>query len=109
MAKGELLGRIDCPCCGTKNGMRVTEDKNAQPFGYCDATCNVQLRLGGTSYRVEKFYERYPHVRRAGSVTVPYTEGEGEKEKPVTVTDGNAKGKGKTAAPSYLELLGVRA
>lgn len=32
MAKGDLMGVIDCPVCGYGNGMRVAEDKNGDPI-----------------------------------------------------------------------------
>ncbi|SHL45283.1 hypothetical protein SAMN05216428_102449 [Nitrosospira sp. Nsp11] len=120
MAKGDLLGKIECPCCGTPGGMRVTEDKNGQPFGYCEATCNVQMRLGGSGYRVDQFYKKYPGVRRPGAVTVTVTGEGGAQEKPVTVTgEGGVSvkpvpvtgGKGKpvkAAIPDYLSMLGVK-
>jgi hypothetical protein len=64
MAKGEVLGFIDCPHCGLKDGMRITEDKNGEPFGFCEAECDGQLRVGGKARRVEKFYTKHPHLRR---------------------------------------------
>lgn len=56
----EVLGHIDCPCCGTAKGMRITADKNGAPFGYCEANCNVQMRIGGDARRVAAFVARYP-------------------------------------------------
>lgn len=56
----EVLGHIDCPCCGTPKGMRVTPDRNGAPFGYCEANCNAQLRVGGDARRVAAFVARYP-------------------------------------------------
>ncbi|HEY6093811.1 MAG TPA: hypothetical protein VIU93_02550, partial [Gallionellaceae bacterium] len=44
--------------------MRITKDKNGQPFGYCEAECDAQLRIGGKVRRVEKFLALYPHLRR---------------------------------------------
>ena len=66
MAKGELLGRIDCSCCGLAKGLRVTEDKNGAPFGFCDAGCNYQMRIGGDAVRIDRFYALYPSVKRSG-------------------------------------------
>jgi len=57
-----IHGRIDCPCCGHEKGMRVTADKNGKPFGFCDANCGVQLRIGGDKFREEKFKKRYPAI-----------------------------------------------
>lgn len=56
----KVLGHIDCPSCGTVGGMRITHDKNGQPFGFCEAECDQQLRIGGSARRVRKFIERYP-------------------------------------------------
>jgi hypothetical protein len=55
-----VLGHIDCPTCGTVGGMRITADKNGDPFGYCEAECSQQLRVGGDARRVRKFLARYP-------------------------------------------------
>lgn len=55
-----VLGHIDCPTCGAVKGMRITHDKNDHPFGYCEADCSQQLRIGGDQRRVKKFVERYP-------------------------------------------------
>lgn len=56
----ETLGHIDCPTCGTAGGMRITRDKNGDPFGYSEACCNQQLRIGGDRRRVAAFVARYP-------------------------------------------------
>ena len=63
---GPVLGHIDCPSCGTPKGMRITHDKNGDPFGYCEATCSQQMRVGGLADRVRRFVARYPW---AGPVT----------------------------------------
>jgi hypothetical protein len=55
-----ILGHIDCPTCGTKGGMRITPDKNGDPFGYCEAECGQQLRVGGDRRRVAAFVKLYP-------------------------------------------------
>lgn len=65
MADKKVLGHIDCPYCGFVGGMRITEDKNGQPFGYCEADCSGQLRVGGDALRVRKFRAKYPHIDRA--------------------------------------------
>jgi hypothetical protein len=39
--------------------MRVTEDKNGEPFGFCENGCAQQLRIGGNASRVAKFRARY--------------------------------------------------
>jgi hypothetical protein len=69
MAKGEILGHIDCPTCGTAKGMRITHDKNGDPFGYCEAECNQQMRIGGDKRRVKAFLARYPWAAGAAPVT----------------------------------------
>lgn len=56
----EILGHIDCPSCGAAKGMRVTHDKNGEPFAFCEANCNQQLRIGGDKRRVRLFLERFP-------------------------------------------------
>ena len=68
MAK-EVLGHIDCPTCGTVKGMRVTLDRNGEPFGYCEATCSQQLRVGGDRSRVAAFLKRFPWA--AGKPAAP--------------------------------------
>lgn len=60
MKEDRVLGHIDCPTCGTVRGMRITHDKNGHPFGYCEAECSQQLRIGGDMRRVRKFIARYP-------------------------------------------------
>ena len=74
----DILGHIDCPSCGTVKGMRITHDKNAEPFGFCEAECGQQLRIGGNPRRVQQFVKRHPW---AGTVTAPTP-----AAKPVTVT-----------------------
>ena len=59
MMARDVLGHIDCPCCGHAKGMRITADKNGAPFGYCEANCNVQMRVGGDARRVAAFVARY--------------------------------------------------
>lgn len=85
-----ILGHIDCPTCGGKNTMRITQDKNGQPFGYCAITaaaCRQQLRIGGDDIRVESFLARYPWAAAApeNPVTVTVT-APAPMKKPVTVT-----------------------
>lgn len=71
MKPRDLLGHIDCPVCGTAGGMRVTADKNLEPFGYCEADCSAQLRVGGDARRVRRFLERFPHLRAAEAAPAP--------------------------------------
>lgn len=67
-----VLGHIDCPTCGTAKGMRITSDKNGDPFGYCEATCSQQMRIGGDKSRVRRFLERFPWA--AGTSAAPVTD-----------------------------------
>lgn len=79
-----IYGRIDCPCCKTKDGVRITKDKNGEPFGFCDAKCEVQIRLGGKAYRVGEFARAYPEISakmRGEAETVAPTEIKQEKPK----------------------------
>lgn len=78
----EIYGHIECPYCGYKSGMRITQDKNGKPFGYCEANCNGQMRWGGNSAREAGFNQMHPAIaaKMAGH--------DGEKS-PVTVTDEN--------------------
>lgn len=71
MSDKSVLGYIDCPCCGTAGGMRITHDKNGHPFGFCTATCRQQLRVGPDAERVALFVERYPFA--AGKPAEPVT------------------------------------
>jgi hypothetical protein len=83
MAEKEVLGHIDCPACGEKSGMRVTLDKNGSPFGFCEANCDAQLRIGGSARRVAAFLRMYPW---AAGKPVPDTAPAPVKN-PVTVPD----------------------
>lgn len=69
MAK-EILGHIDCPVCGTAKGLRITHDKNGEPFGFCEAECNQQIRIGGNARRVAAFLKRHPWAAGPQPVTV---------------------------------------
>lgn len=41
MAKGDLLGQMDCPLCGTASN--VNEDKAGRPLLFCRHGCKLQL------------------------------------------------------------------
>lgn len=56
----EVHGHIDCPTCGLADSMRITHDKNNDPFGFCEAGCGQQMRIGGNAHRVRQFLKRYP-------------------------------------------------
>ncbi len=70
----EVLGYIDCPACGHQGGMRITHDKNSEPFGFCEANCNQQLRIGGSARRVALFVARHPWAAKPVPVPVPIPE-----------------------------------
>lgn len=84
MKQREILGHIDCPTCGTRGGMRITADKNGEPFGFCEANCGQQLRIGGDKRRVKDFVARHPWA--GGTVTAP-----ADSATPVTVTAAKAQ------------------
>lgn len=67
-----VLGHIDCPCCGKAGGLRITHDKNIEPFGFCEDGCLLQVRFGGKPARVRAFVARYPWAASV-TVTVPET------------------------------------
>jgi hypothetical protein len=79
---GKTLGHIDCPTCGTHKGMRITHDKNGDPFGYCEVTCSQQMRIGGEKSRVRRFIERFPWAASPVTVTPPEP-APAQKAKPV--------------------------
>lgn len=74
MSEKTIHGYIDCPCCGTSGGMRITHDKNGHPFGFCTAECGQQLRVGPSRDRIAHFLRRFPWA--------------GPKPEPVTVPAG---------------------
>lgn len=86
MANRDLLGHIDCPTCGHSAGMRIAEDKNGEPFGYCEANCSQQMRIGGDKRRVAEFFDNHPSIRRPGGA--------------VTVTEKNAPEEPAAKAPA---------
>lgn len=61
--------------------MRITLDKNGHPFGFCEAECGQQLRVGGDKRRVKAFVARYPWAAGEAVQDAP-----AEPAKPVTVT-----------------------
>lgn len=65
MTDKKIIGWIDCPHCGHKDGMRITADKHGAPFGFCEANCDGQLRIGGKPRRVAAFLAKYPHIAAA--------------------------------------------
>jgi hypothetical protein len=84
-----VYGRITCPHCHMPESMRITEDKNGQPFGFCDVNCAGQLKVGGNPYRVNKFYEAHPGIARAMKGE---PEPEIKPENPVTGTEAKKPG-----------------
>lgn len=56
-----VMGHMDCICCGGKGTVRVTRDKNGEPFGFCENdACFMQYRIGGRPARVATFRKRFP-------------------------------------------------
>ncbi len=87
-----VLGHIDCPTCGGIKTLRITHDKNGDPFGYCSvgaSACRQQLRIGGDDLRVESFVARYPWAGQGAApvaeAATPAAAPKAEKI-PVTVT-----------------------
>lgn len=82
----QVFGYIDCPTCGYEKGMRITADKHGAPFGFCEANCDGQLRIGGKPRRVAAFFAKYPHIANAmqekPAVTVTEEKPEPEPENP---------------------------
>lgn len=111
MKERAILGHIDCPTCGTAGGMRVTHDKNGEPFGYCEAECGQQLRVGGDRRRVAAFVARHAWATKAAEpVTVTEQKPvEKAEAKPVTVTEEKPAAKPakpRSAFDDALRLLG---
>lgn len=72
MAKGDVLGRMDCVCCGGKGTVRVSQDKNGDPFGFCErGGCCMQYRFGGKESRVEMFNEYHQQKPASGQGQPP--------------------------------------
>lgn len=105
-----ILGHIDCPTCGTAKGMRIKPDRNGDPFGYCEAECGQQLRIGGDPRRVRDFVRRYPWAGKPAPepVTAPASPAPPaplQEKIPVTVTElqGQATHHGPVKKRSALE------
>lgn len=109
MKERTILGYIACPTCGLKDGMRITEDKNGDPFGFCESHCGQQLRIGGDRRRVRDFFERYPHMQRRGDV--PATPAAAATAAPTPKAEPEPAPKAKTAPRSAmadaLRMLGA--
>lgn len=108
----EVLGHIDCPTCGTKAGMRITHDKNGEPFGYCEAHCNQQMRIGGDKRRVALFVGLFPWAAGAAPVTVTATTPEKKAApaaKPEPVATPAPEKKKRSSFDDALQFLGGRA
>lgn len=103
--------------------MRITHDKNGDPFGFCEAdlgplgVCAQQLRVGGNKGRVKRFIDRHPWAAAPGTVTAapsapaPVTEQKATAA-PVTVTapaPAPPKAKPKAANPFDFLLQGKAA
>lgn len=113
MKERTLLGHIDCPTCGMTAGMRITEDKNGEPFGYCEANCGQQLRIGGDKRRVRDFFQRHPTMQRRHDDAPAVTEQTPEAEPPAAAmpapaaaAKGKTKAEPRSAMADALRLLG---
>lgn len=84
----KIYGHINCPHCGHENGMRITADKHGEPFGFCEANCDGQLRIGGKPRRVAEFFKKHPAIAQA------------MQQKPVTVTAQDLPAPAVTAQPA---------
>lgn len=107
-----IFGYIDCPSCKTQKGMRIAEDKNGDPFGYCEARCSQQLKIGGNKYRVRDFFDAHPEMKRRQN-DAPEEQAETMQQAPQIETQEPATAKAKTAKPprsafsDALSILGV--
>ncbi len=112
MAQKPALGHIDCPTCGMVGAMRITHDKNGDPFGYCEANCGQQMRIGGDKRRVRDFLSRFPQFAPAAE---PAPAAPAAPPAPVTVTAKPAPApaektppKPRSAFEDALSALGVK-
>ncbi|WP_302172864.1 hypothetical protein [uncultured Hydrogenophaga sp.] len=107
MTTRQVLGHIDCPTCGTAGGVRITHDKNGEPFGYCEAKCHQQIRIGGDSYRVGLFLQRYPWAASkpepAAPAVAPVSKPAAPAAKAATTTPAAAPAPSKPARRSPME------
>lgn len=106
----EALGHIHCPACGTAHGMRITHDKNGDPFGYCEDHCNAQLRIGGKARRVAAFLKLYPWAAgkaatAAPAAPAPAIEAKPEASPPAAKAPAPAKAAPKKSANPFDFLL----
>lgn len=92
--------------------MRITEDKNGDPFGYCEANCGQQLRIGGDKRRVRDFFQRYPAIQRrepdaATAATVQPTPKQEQEPTPEPAPKAKAKAEPRSAMADALRMLGA--
>lgn len=92
MARAEA-GRIDCPVCKTKDGMRVRADRNGEPFLFCDLECGAQIRVGGNRNRLERFAAAHPAIAAALAGRPPVSPEPTEKSKAQPAPPAGAKPK----------------
>ena len=64
MAKGDLIGHMGCPCCGTR--AEVREDKAGKPLMFCRAGCKAQL----FTRKPEQVDGLLSRITRAGAAAV---------------------------------------
>lgn len=102
----EILGHIDCPTCGTKAGMRITHDKNGDPFGYCEAECHQQMRIGGDKWRVDKFLARFPWAAGKKAEPAPAPVAAEKKPAPAPVEERKPAPAPRSAFADAVAILG---
>lgn len=95
----DVLGHIDCPTCGHPKGMRITHDKNGEPFGFSEACCNQQLRVGGEKRRVAAFVARYPWAAKPAEAA-PVAAAPAPTEAPAAVKPAPAPKQAAKPAPA---------
>lgn len=61
MAKGQVVGHVDCPLCGLE--AEVKEDKNGNPYAFCP-DCTMQLLTHG-GHRAELLRRKMRPVAQA--------------------------------------------
>jgi hypothetical protein len=104
-----ILGHIDCPTCGMQQAMRISEDKNGDPFGYCEANCGQQLRIGGDRRRVRDFFNRYPDLQRRADDAPPAADAPAAAPEPAAKAEPAAPARPKRSAfEDALSILGVQ-
>lgn len=106
----EILGYIDCPTCGTDDGMRITRDKNGHPFGWCEKSCGQQLRVGPDPRRVRDFFKLYPQLtgRTAEPVKIARAEPPVVPAQVQPIAAAEKQAKKRSSFDDVAELFGIK-